>query len=306
MILKLFLFARAFSASTWRRIATASPRLPRAKWTRIASKVIGYYLPGAHQFSNIYDVSRTLCSKCRNQRPSRAPHGGYPVPTPLSCEARDGADDERDLWSATRETLCALIDAGEPIRWVVVENVRGLLKLRSWANVRWNSPGPTNLGYRVGWCCFGIDEAGGSAAPARQNLYRWILGSRPHGMSGDRNGKEGQGMFAQQASQWSTPQAGKTTSRSRKWSISERERGGASTPLLPDAGRGLGRPTRSADSEGGTIIPRPAPTRPRCRTIDCGDQWSQLADSEHCAGKPGTMGSIEAMGNRGPGRKPSA
>jgi len=81
--------------------------------------------------------------------------GGFPC-TPISSAGKQrGADDERFLWPE----MCRIIRETHP-RWVVGENVRNLLALSDGAIMGGILRDLADLGYRVGWCCYGAADIG--------------------------------------------------------------------------------------------------------------------------------------------------
>ena len=91
-------------------------------------------------------------------------YGGFPCQDVSLCGKRAGFVDSNG--GVTRSGLwvemCRLIREAQP-RWVVAENVRGLLSISSRDSRRGGGFGTVltdlaALGYRVGWCCYGASE----------------------------------------------------------------------------------------------------------------------------------------------------
>ena len=79
---------------------------------------------------------------------------------------RHGADDPhgRHLWPVVAELIRGLAP-----RWVLVENVRGILSIDGGAVISRIHGDLADMGYRSGHLCFGVDVATGFAAPHRRD-----------------------------------------------------------------------------------------------------------------------------------------
>jgi DNA-cytosine methyltransferase len=115
---------------------------------------------------------------------------GLPCQPHSLAGKKRGASDERNLWPALRAILQRQCDRGEAYRWVIIENVRGLLNS---TGERYKEKGGmffeivqemVSMGYRVGWSVFGACEAG--APHRRERVFvvayhdSYRLRQRPH------------------------------------------------------------------------------------------------------------------------------
>lgn len=81
--------------------------------------------------------------------------GGFPCQPHSVAGLRKASSDERDLWPEYRR----IVDEIRP-KWVVAENVRGLLSSESGRFFRGILRDFADLGYDVGWCCYRAADVG--------------------------------------------------------------------------------------------------------------------------------------------------
>lgn len=81
--------------------------------------------------------------------------GGFPCQPHSTAGLRKASCDERDLWPEYRRVIGEI----KP-RWVVAENVRGLLSSEDGRFFRGILRDFANLGYDVGWCCYRAADVG--------------------------------------------------------------------------------------------------------------------------------------------------
>ncbi|EXG84467.1 DNA-methyltransferase Dcm [Clostridium sp. ASBs410] len=81
--------------------------------------------------------------------------GGFPCQPHSAAGLRKASSDERDLWPEYRRVVSEI----KP-RWVVAENVRGLLSSESGRFFRGILRDFADMGYDVGWCCYRAADVG--------------------------------------------------------------------------------------------------------------------------------------------------
>lgn len=117
-------------------------------------KVLHRHWPHVPLWSDIHEfTAESFRERTGIDRPTVV-FGGFPCQPFSSAGKRKGDGDERFLWPE----LCRVLRELEP-DWFVGENVRGLLSVDSGRVFGRILADLADLGYRVGWSCFGADEA---------------------------------------------------------------------------------------------------------------------------------------------------
>lgn len=99
--------------------------------------------------------------------------GGFPCQPFSFAGQRRGADDERHLWPE----MCRIIREVRP-RWVLAENVRGLLSIDSGRTFGAILRDLASLGYRVGWCVYGARDVGAPHKRERVFIVAYATGKQ--------------------------------------------------------------------------------------------------------------------------------
>ena len=81
--------------------------------------------------------------------------GGFPCQPHSLAGKRKASSDERDLWGEMRR----VVGEARP-EWVVAENVPGLFSSESGRFFGRVISDLAEMGYRVGWCCYGASDVG--------------------------------------------------------------------------------------------------------------------------------------------------
>jgi DNA (cytosine-5)-methyltransferase 1 len=88
--------------------------------------------------------------------------GGFPCQPHSVAGLRKASGDERDLWPEYRRVISEI----RP-KWVVAENVRGLLSSEDGRFFRGILRDFADMGYDVGWCCYRAADVGAIHSRAR-------------------------------------------------------------------------------------------------------------------------------------------
>jgi len=104
--------------------------------------------------------------------------GGFPCQPHSVAGSRKASCDERDLWPEYRRIVSEI----RP-KWVVVENVRGLLSSESGGFFRGILRDFSDLGYDVGWCCYRAADVGAIHARERIAIIAHVVSERCNGRS---------------------------------------------------------------------------------------------------------------------------
>jgi len=142
-------------------------------------KVIRRLLPGVPIFNDVKDVTSESIRLRGIGRPDLIT-AGFPCQPFSVAGSRAGASDSRHLWPE----IVRIVRDLKP-RFFVGENVRGLLSIsdgRVFGSILGDL---ANLGYRVGWGCYGADEAAGHS---HRRDRTFIFGYLADGSSVGREG----------------------------------------------------------------------------------------------------------------------
>lgn len=128
-------------------------------------KTLQKHWPDVPKWRDIHDLSAADFVRRTGIDPGQLDciSGGFPCQPHSVAGKRKASADERDLWPEYRR----VIDELKP-RWVVAENVRGLLSSENGRFFRNVIRDFANMGYDVGWCCFRAADVG--AIHARERI----------------------------------------------------------------------------------------------------------------------------------------
>ncbi len=143
------------------------------------NRVLEHHWPDVPRWRDVKDVTAETFEERTGIKPGTLAvlSGGFPC-QPVSCAGkRKGDTDERWLWDEMLRVICEI----RP-RWVLAENVRGLLSARSLLDGR-HLFGRVlrdlaENGYRVGWLCYGAGDVG---APHKRERVFIVANSQSTG-----------------------------------------------------------------------------------------------------------------------------
>ncbi len=113
-----------------------------------ATKVLEKHWPDVPRWRDIRSVTGDDV-RARGIKEVTVLSGGFPCQPHSLAGKRKASTDERDLWPEYRR----LISEIRP-KWVVAENVRGLLTSENGRFFRGILRDLSEMGFNVGWCCF--------------------------------------------------------------------------------------------------------------------------------------------------------
>lgn len=151
----------------------------QCEWAEYPIKVLEKHWSHVERWKDIHDLSanefyrRTGIEKGKLACIS----GGFPCQPHSVAGLRRASLDERDLWPEYRR----IVDEIRP-KWVVAENVRGLLSSESGRFFRGILRDFANLGYDVGWCCYRAADVGAIHARERVAIIAHTNSERLEGM----------------------------------------------------------------------------------------------------------------------------
>ena len=99
--------------------------------------------------------------------------GGFPCQPFSTAGKRQGEKDERYLWPEMLRIICEV----KP-RWVLAENVRGILSIDAGRTFGRILADLAESGYRVGWLCYGAGDVGAPHRRERVFIVAYSQGSR--------------------------------------------------------------------------------------------------------------------------------
>jgi DNA (cytosine-5)-methyltransferase 1 len=132
----------------------------QCEWADYPTKVIEKHWPDVPRWRDIHGLTADdFRRKTGLDRPTII-SGGFPCQPHSVAGQRKASDDERDLWGEMRRVIGEL----QP-RWIVAENVRGLLSSEDGRFFRGILRDFAEMGYDAGWCTFRAADVGSSVQP---------------------------------------------------------------------------------------------------------------------------------------------
>ncbi|XAI95811.1 hypothetical protein [Microcystis phage Mae-JY24] len=147
-------------------------------------KILACNFPDAYQFADVHDVTRESIHAAGIGTPTLI-SAGVPCQPFSVAGQRQGTDDSRHLWPQVARVLCEL----KP-RWFLGENVRGILSISDGRVFGAILRDLADLGYRVGWGCYGADEAAGATHRRDRVFIVGFLGGLEDAQRGGSGGRD--------------------------------------------------------------------------------------------------------------------
>ncbi len=144
-------------------------------------KVLDKHWPDVPKWGDIFELKgEEILDKCGR---ISLLSGGFPCQPFSAAGKRKGQADERYLWPE----MLRIIREVKP-RWVLGENVRGILSIDTGRTFGTILADLAQSGYRVGWLCYGAGDVG---APHKRERVFIVAHSECIGRRGWSNGDEG-------------------------------------------------------------------------------------------------------------------
>lgn len=128
-------------------------------------KILQNHWPDVPKWRDVHDLSADEFVRQTGIEPGQLDciSGGFPCQPHSVAGKRKASGDDRDLWPEYRRVVNEI----KP-KWVVAENVRGLLSSENGRFFRGILRDFAVMGYDVGWCCFRAADVG--AIHARERI----------------------------------------------------------------------------------------------------------------------------------------
>lgn len=129
----------------------------QCEWADYPTKVLEKHWPDVERWRDIRELHADEFIRRTGAKPGELTviSGGFPCQPHSTAGLRKASSDERDSWPEYRRVVSEI----KP-RWVVAENVRGLLSSESGRFFRGILRDFADMGYDVGWCCYRAADVG--------------------------------------------------------------------------------------------------------------------------------------------------
>jgi len=136
------------------------------------NRVLEYHWPNVPRWRDVKDVTAESFERRTGIKPGTLAvlSGGFPCQPFSFAGKRKGEADNRFLWPEMLRVICEI----RP-RWVVAENVRGILSIDAGRTFGRILSDLAQNGYRVGWLCYGAGDVG---APHKRERVFIVAHSR--------------------------------------------------------------------------------------------------------------------------------
>lgn len=129
----------------------------QCEYAEYPTKVLEKHWPNVERWKDIHELSADKFIRRTGIKRGELTciSGGFPCQPHSVAGMRKASGDERDLWPEYRRVISEI----RP-KWVVAENVRGLISSEFGGFFRGILRDFSNLGYDVGWCCYRAADVG--------------------------------------------------------------------------------------------------------------------------------------------------
>ena len=136
----------------------------QCEWADYPTKILEKHWPDVPRWRDIHELTAAEFYKRTGIRPGQLTciSGGFPCQPHSVAGKRKASSDERDMWPEMRRVIGEI----RP-RWVVGENVRGLLSSENGRFFRGILGDFARMGYDAFWCCYRAADVGAIHARKR-------------------------------------------------------------------------------------------------------------------------------------------
>lgn len=127
----------------------------QCEWADYPTKVLEKHWPNVPRWRDVHDLTATDFTARTGLATVDCISGGFPCQPHSVAGKRQASADERDLWPEYRRVICEI----KP-RWVVAENVPGLLSSEDGRFFRGILRDFADMGFDVGWATFSAASVG--------------------------------------------------------------------------------------------------------------------------------------------------
>ena len=174
-------------AAEWAGFTTVG----QCEWADYPTKVLEKHWPDVPRWRDVRDLTAADFTARTGLRTVDCISGGFPCQPHSVAGKRQASADERDLWPEFRRVVCEI----KP-RWVVAENVPGLLSSEDGRFFRGILRDFAEMGFDVGWATFSAASVGAVHRRERMAIVAHANGKRFQGRVLEKDGKA-TGRFAQ-------------------------------------------------------------------------------------------------------------
>jgi DNA (cytosine-5)-methyltransferase 1 len=134
----------------------------QCEWADFPTKVLEKHWPDVPRWRDVRELTVESFRERTGRETVDCISGGFPCQPHSVAGKRKASSDERDLWPEMRRVIGEI----KP-RWVVAENVRGLLSSEDGRFFRGILRDFADMGFNVGWCTYRAADVGAIHARER-------------------------------------------------------------------------------------------------------------------------------------------
>ena len=142
----------------------------QCEWADFPTKVLEKHWPDVPRWRDVHELTVESFRERTGRETVDCISGGFPCQPHSVAGKRKASSDERDLWPEMRRVISEI----KP-RWVVAENVRGLLSSEYGRFFRGILRDFADMGFNVGWCTYRAADVGAIHARERVAIIAYDM-----------------------------------------------------------------------------------------------------------------------------------